>query len=327
MPSAAWAGTRVAIKHIVMDLQTSVQTTLRRRISLRGIGLHGGVKVNCSIHPAPANHGIVFVRSDLASQPKIRADIAKVVRTDMCTTLGTNGGIFVATVEHLLAALTGMGVDNALIEVDGPEVPIMDGSAGEFADAIADAGLRQLGIGRKVLRLTRPVAVRAQDKFVIATPSRRFSVKGSISFGHKVIGEQIFRYSTDHDFRKEIASARTFGFLREVEYLHKKGLALGGSLQNAIVLDETRVLNSEGLRFKNEFVRHKVLDAVGDLALFGIRLQASVELHKSGHELHAGFIHKVLEDPTCYEIIELGHEPAFAETEEAAPIVAAAHAY
>ncbi|MBI3544968.1 MAG: UDP-3-O-acyl-N-acetylglucosamine deacetylase [Deltaproteobacteria bacterium] len=282
-----------------------MQTTLKRKINLKGIGLHAGAKVTCVIHPAPANHGIVFLRSDLTNQPRIRADISKVVRTDMSTTLGA-GGAVVATVEHLLAALIGMGVDNALIEINGPEVPIMDGSSKEFADAIDDAGVRELAVSRKALQLRRKVAVRAGDKYIVAEPAKKLTIKGSISFGHKVIGEQVYRFSSGGDFQKELASARTFGFLREVEYLHKKGLALGGSLDNAVVLDEARVLNPDGLRYKNEFVRHKVLDALGDFALIGMGIQASIEVHKSGHELHTGFIRKVLEDPSNYQIVELG---------------------
>jgi UDP-3-O-[3-hydroxymyristoyl] N-acetylglucosamine deacetylase len=306
----------------------SVQTTLKRKLTLKGIGLHAGAKVTCTIHPAPANHGIVFLRSDLLTQPRIRAEVAKVVRTDMCTTLGHHGAI-VATVEHLMAALVGMGVDNALIELNGPEVPIMDGSSKEFAEAIEDAGVRELGVGRKILRLRRKVSVRAGDKFVIAEPSKKFSIKGSINFGHKLIGEQVFKFSPDKDFVKELASARTFGFLREVEFLHKKGLALGGSLDNAVVLDEERVLNPDGLRFKNEFVRHKVLDAIGDFALLGVSLEASVEIHKSGHELHAAFVQKIIEDPANYEIIDLAnvHSISGDELEVDEDDLLLAHAY
>lgn len=305
----------------------SVQTTLKRKLTLKGIGLHAGQKVTCTIHPAPANHGIVFLRSDLTSQPRIRADVSKVVRTDMCTTLGS-GGAIVATVEHLMAALVGMGVDNALVELNGPEVPIMDGSSREFADAIEDAGVRELGVGRKVLRLRRKIAVRLGDKFIIAEPAKELSIKASISFDHRVIGEQVFKFTTGKDFTKEIASARTFGFLREVEFLHKKGLALGGSLENAIVLDEEKVLNPDGLRFKNEFVRHKVLDAIGDFGLLGMRLEADIEIHKSGHEVHAGFIRKVLEDPANYEIIDLAKPRAKVVSEEDEEVASLlAHAY
>lgn len=307
----------------------TVQTTLKRKITLKGVGLHGGGQVTCVIHPAPANHGVVFMRSDLTSQPRVRADISKVIRTDMCTTLGQNGTI-VATVEHLMAAIVGMGVDNALIELNGPEVPIMDGSSREFVDAIRDAGVRELGVNRKALRLRKAIGVRAGDKYIVAEPSKRFSVKASISFGHKVIGEQVYKFSSEKDFDEEIASARTYGFLREVEYLRSKGLALGGSLDNAIVLDEEKVLNPEGLRFKNEFVRHKVLDAIGDFALLGLPLLASVEIHKSGHGLHAGFLLKLLEDQSNYEIVELGKSPALVastvadEDGELSPLVAQA---
>lgn len=303
------------------------QSTLSKKATLKGIGLHSGARVRCVLHPAPANHGIVFVRGDLSGAPRIRGDISKVVRTDMSTTLGGNG-VAVATVEHLMAALSGMGVDNAMVEVDGPELPIMDGSSREFAEAIDDAGVRDLGVRRKVLRLRRKISVHAGDKWISASPARGLTVRGSISFGHKIIGEQVYKFTGKQDFRKDLAGARTFGFLREVEYLHKKGLALGGSLDNAIVLDEQRVLNPEGLRFKNEFVRHKVLDAIGDFALLGLELEASVEVHKAGHELHAGFIRKVLEDPGNYEIIELGRNPRVAAVEADTDVAGlVAHAY
>ncbi len=281
------------------------QKTLNEKVVLKGVGLHSGHTVRCVIHPAPINHGIVFLRSDILSLPRIKADISKVSRTDLCTTIA-HEGIQVATVEHLMAAIAGLGIDNAIIEVDGAEVPIMDGSSKEFVDAILAAGVREQSANKKVLRLTQAVSVRAGDKWIEATPSDQFAIKGSISFAHKVIGDQIFRYSYDKDFVKEISSARTFGFAKEVAYLHKKGLALGGSLQNAIVLDEEKVLNPEGLRYKNEFIRHKVLDAIGDFALLGTAIEASIEIHKSGHDLHAAFLRKVLSDPTCYEIVELG---------------------
>jgi UDP-3-O-[3-hydroxymyristoyl] N-acetylglucosamine deacetylase len=306
-----------------------VQTTLKRKLSLKGIGLHAGAKVTCTIHPAPANHGIVFLRSDLTSQTRIRADISKVIRTDMSTTLGSSG-VVVATVEHLMAALVGMGVDNALVELNGPEVPIMDGSSKEFADAIEDAGVRELGVNRKIMCLKRKITVRAGDKYIIAEPSESPSIKASISFNHKAIGEQVYKFAFTKDFRRELASARTFGFLREVEVLHKKGLALGGSLENAIVLDETRVLNPDGLRFKNEFVRHKVLDAVGDFALLGMEFNAAIEVHKAGHELHTTFLRKVLEDPENYGIVELGRDGVVippSEEEDSEEVAMLAHAY
>lgn len=302
----------------------SAQTTIKRKVSLKGVGLHSGETTKCVIHPSAANTGIVFVRSDLKGAPQIQADISKVVRTDMSTTLGANGAV-VATIEHLMAAFYGMGITNALVEVDGPEVPIMDGSSREFADALEDAGIRTLSASQKILRLRRRISVSAGDKYIDAKPASKLSIRGKISFKHQLIGEQVYSFKPGKCFRKEIAAARTFGFLREVEYLHKKGLAKGGSLENAVVLDESRVLNPEGLRFDNEFVRHKVLDALGDFALLGIGLQADVEVHKAGHELHVGFIRKVLEDISNYEIVELKTqvEAPAVEEEELSPLVAA----
>lgn len=267
------------------------------------------------MHPAPANHGIVFLRSDLPGKPRIRADISKVQRTDMSTTIGNeacNGphlsprDPIVATVEHFMAAAAGIGLDNALIELDGAELPIMDGSSLEFVVAMEDAGLKFLDAPKKVLKLLKPVSVFSADRWVEAKPSDQFSIAGAIHFKHQVIGEQKFTFSSAQSFRDKLAGARTFGFLREVDYLHKKGLALGASLENAVVLTEESVLNPEGLRFHDEFIRHKILDAIGDFALLGLSFQASVEIHKAGHELHAGFLRKVLEDPANYEIVELG---------------------
>lgn len=301
-------------------MHTTHQTTLRKKATLHGVGLHSGKKTTCVIHPSPANNGIHFVRTDL--NVKIRADISRVMRTEMSTTIGCNEGS-VSTVEHLMAALYGLGVDNALIEIDGPEVPILDGSAREFALAIADAGIRQLGSNKKVMYLKKPISIHNGDKWIAATPSEDFVLKGQIQFKHHAIGNQSFQFSQKKDFIKELASARTFGFIREVEYLHKKGLALGASLENAIVLNEDRVLNPEGLRFKNEFIRHKILDAVGDFALLGMPFYASIELNKAGHDLHAAFLRKILDDPTNYEICELESYPAIEHT----PLIRPALAY
>jgi UDP-3-O-[3-hydroxymyristoyl] N-acetylglucosamine deacetylase len=301
----------------------SFQTTLKRSVSLSGVGLHTGATINMSLHPAPAGHGVSFIRTDLRERPVIRADISSVVRTDMCTTLGLpqnlNASATVSTVEHLMAAVRGLGLDNALIEVSGPEVPIMDGSALVFAAAIADAGIRVLDAPRKVLRLKGAVRVAYQDKWIEARPSLSgLSITGTIDFKHRVIGCQAFTFDKETDFLSEIAAARTFGFLKEVEYLRHKGLALGGSLANAVVLDENTVLNEEGLRFADEFVRHKVLDAFGDFALMGIALEADVHLHKSGHELHAGLLNKIISEPENYEIVELT-APSVAAEEKQAP--------
>lgn len=299
-----------------MKTHNNQQTTLRRRVSFKGIGLHSGKQVSCILHPAPANHGIVFLRTDHRVPVQVRADISRVVRTDLCTTIGGADGSSVSTIEHLMAALKGMGIDNALVEVDAPELPIMDGSSLEFALAIADSGKRVLSASKKVLRLKKKISVQHQDKWVVAEPSAGLSISAAIEFNHKVIGAQKFDFTSGVDFVREIAAARTFGFLKEVEYLHKKGLALGGSLDNAIVLDDERVLNPNGLRFCDEFVRHKVLDAVGDFALLGLDLEAKIQIHKSGHELHAGFLNKILEDPSHYEIVELQSDRGVEEVAE-----------
>ncbi len=281
------------------------QHTLKASVTFKGVGLHSGAAVTCTVHPADMGTGIIFRRSDLRGKPQIRADISRVVRTDLSTMLGDRQGAVVGTVEHLMAALRGMGVDHALIEVDGPEVPIMDGSSLAFAQAIAAAGLKTVALSRKVLRLRKALEVHIQDKWIKAVPHNSLVIGGTIDFKHTIIGEQSYEFGPGGDFLEDLAAARTFGFLKEVEYLHKKGLAKGGSLENAIVLDEQRVLNPEGLRFADEFVRHKVLDALGDFALLGLSMQAKIQVNKSGHELHAAFLHKILEEPSHYEIIEL----------------------
>ncbi len=315
----------MTVKRKRYDMSNYQQKTVKEKVTLTGIGLHSGSKVRCTIHPAPANHGIVFIRSDIRGLPRIKADISKVFKTDMCTTIG-NEDIYIATVEHLMSALAGMNIDNALIDINASEIPIMDGSAIEFVDAIKEAGTRVLNAPKKIFKLLKPVSLQLGDKWIEAIPAEEFSIKASISFGHRLIGDQIYRFSGTKSFDEEIASARTFGFLKEVEYLHKKGLALGGSLDNAVVLDEEKILNPEGLRFKNEFVRHKVLDAIGDLALLGLQMNAAVEIHKSGHELHTLFLKKILLDPSAYEIVESNGARAQREEEEiASPI--AAHAY
>jgi UDP-3-O-[3-hydroxymyristoyl] N-acetylglucosamine deacetylase len=289
---------------MISTLNNQKQFTVKNVIKLKGIGLHSGTTVHLHIHPAPSNHGIVFLRSDLRESPKIKADITKVCRTDMCTVLGNENHV-VATVEHLMAAFSALKIDNALVEVSAPEVPIMDGSAIEFINAILDVGIKECTQNKKILRLTKEISVTVGDKIVEAKPKDDFIINCMISFNHPLIGTQSYQYNSNTDFQTEIAKARTFGFLREVEYLHKKGLALGGSLENAVVLDDEKILNPEGLRFANEFVRHKVLDAVGDFALIGLPILAEINLFKSGHEMHALFLRKILEDPHNYEIVEL----------------------
>ncbi len=265
------------------------QKTLAQPFSFSGIGLHSGRQVDVTMYPAAANQGLRFIRTDLPGRPQIRAHYSRVVDTTRATSLGENG-ITLATVEHLLAALGGLGVDNALIEVHGPELPIMDGSAAPFARLIAMAGLRALEWPRAYLMVRETVELCQGQQWIRVRPGVP-RITYTIDFDHPLIRQQ--RYSVPlrpESFRKEIAAARTFGFLKEVQYLQARGLALGGSLDNAVVLDEREVLNPGGLRYPEECVRHKILDAMGDMALLGLPLLGHLEVGRGSHELHHGFV-------------------------------------
>jgi UDP-3-O-[3-hydroxymyristoyl] N-acetylglucosamine deacetylase len=265
------------------------QKTLTQPLNFSGIGLHSGRRVDVTLYPASANQGVRFIRADLPGRPQIRAHYSRVVDTTRATSLGENGATL-ATVEHLLAALGGLGVDNALIEVDGPEMPIMDGSAAPFSRLIAAAGLRALTWPRAYLMVRETVELRQGDRWIRVRPGVP-RITYTIDFDHPLIRRQ--RYTVPlraETFQNEIAPARTFGFLKEVQFLQSRGLALGASLDNAVALDDLRVVNPEGFRFPEECVRHKILDAVGDLALLGLPLLGHLEVGKGSHELHYSFI-------------------------------------
>ena len=277
------------------------QRTLRRQVSCAGIGLHSGDKVTLSLKPAPANSGIRFRRSDLGGL-EIPATVDHLAGIHYATGLASRDGS-VETVEHLLAALVGLGVDNAIVELNHPEVPIMDGSAAPFVYLVQEAGTRLLQVPRQVLRVTRPVELSRGDKRMAVYPCDHLRVSYSISFDHPLLRHQARTVSLVGDaFVEEIAPARTFGFLKEVEMLRQHGLALGGSLENAVVIGETGVLNA--LRFEDEFVRHKILDAMGDLALVGRPLLGHVVAHRAGHALHTAFAAKLLEERDAWELVE-----------------------
>ncbi len=281
------------------------QRTIQQEITLSGVGLHTGKIITTRILPAPPNHGVVFERTDLESSPKIPAHPEFVVSTLLATTLG-NGPATVSTVEHLLAALQGTGVHNLLIQVDGPELPILDGSAAPFCAELKNAGLQTQIFPQTTILITRKVEVKQEDRWAIAEPSSGFELQTSIEWNHPSIGYQEFRYIEGETFfEEEIAPARTFGFLRDVELLRARGLILGGSLENAVVLNDSNVLNPEGLRFGDEFVRHKVLDALGDFKIAGVSIQGSITLHRSGHDLHSELLRTIFENPLNYEVI--GH--------------------
>ena len=280
----------------------ALQRTLRRSVSCSGIGLHSGKKVRLRLKPAPLNHGIRFKRLDLDGL-EVSATAERVAAMNYATGLAQDAAS-VATVEHLLAALVGLGIDNVSIELNQAEVPIMDGSAASFVYLIHEAGIQSQSASRRFLKVLQPISLSCGDKRIAVYPSDHFKVTYSISFDHPLLRHQSrTQCVTENSFIEEIAPARTFGFLNEVEQLRQKGLALGGSLDNAIVLGETGILNNV-LRFEDEFVRHKILDVIGDLALIGHPLIGHVVAHRGGHALHARFAQKILDDPEAWSLVE-----------------------
>lgn len=295
------------------------QRTLKRQISCAGIGLHSGRKVTLTLKPAPADAGIVFRRVDLGVD--IPATVANVKSLQYATVLGRDGAT-VETVEHLLAALTCAGIDNAVVELNQREVPIMDGSAAPFLYLFHEAGVRRLSAPRKYVKVLRPVAVASGDKRVVVYPSDHFKVSYTISFDHPLLRHQSRTTRiTEQSFAEEVAPARTFGFLKEVEWMRQQGLALGGSLENAVVIGDAGVLNP--LRFEDEFVRHKILDAIGDLALLGRPLLGHVVAHRAGHALHTGLAARLLDEPDAWCLIEAPTPEVAGATE---PVVVPARA-
>lgn len=279
------------------------QRTLKDSIRATGIGLHGGAKVYMTLRPAPANSGIVFRRLDLPEPVDVPANALNVTQTTLGTTL-EHGGARIATVEHLMSALAGLGVDNAFVDLTAAEVPIMDGSAAPFVFLLQSAGIEEQRAPKRFIRITEPVEVRDDDKLARLVPHDGFRLNFEIDFDHPALRKHRQQAQLDFSttsFLKEISRARTFGFLKDVENLRSRDLALGGSLDNSIVMDEYRVLNEDGLRFRDEFVRHKVLDAVGDLYLLGSSLIGEFHAYKSGHHLNNLLLRALLEQPHCYE--------------------------
>jgi UDP-3-O-[3-hydroxymyristoyl] N-acetylglucosamine deacetylase len=255
------------------------------------------------IRPAGVGEGIVFVRGDLSGNNRIKANVNNVRDTTLATTLGLNG-VTVSTVEHLMSAFSGMGVDNATVEVDAPEVPIMDGSARPFVNLLKDVGTRVQGKGKKLLVIKDKIAVSEGEGTAMFLPSPEFRITYKIEFNHPAIGIQSYHMNfSDVSYEEEICAARTFGFLRDVEYLQAKGLALGGSLKNAVVLDDRRIINKDGLRFPDEFVKHKILDAIGDLSLLGIPIIGHFVAYKSGHRLNNLLLKELLIRKECWVLV------------------------
>jgi len=282
------------------------QRTVAKRVSCTGIGLHSGAPVTLTLAPAPADAGIAFVRMDLGVEIPARHDL--VVDTRLSTSLAV-GQARISTVEHVLSALHGMGIDNCRVEVDGPEIPILDGSAAPFVALIDQAGLKVQKAARHFVVITRPVEVRDGDKLARLEPAEGFSVSFTADFGHPLITNQGFQVTvSDRTFEREVARARTFCFRKDIELMQSMGLARGGSLENAIVVDEYSILNPEGLRWPDEFARHKVLDAIGDMALLGRPLLGALTAVKSGHALNQALVKRVLADPTCHRVVRVPEE-------------------
>jgi len=285
------------------------QTTLGARATVSGIGVHSGRPASLTFHPAEADTGIVVIRLDEQGRPEreIRAHARYVTATELATVLGDDDfGPCVSTIEHIMATLCGLGVDNALIEIDGAEAPIMDGSAAAFVAAVDQAGVVALPAARRYTKVLKPIRVEKGDAYGELTPcDRGFHVDVTIDFEHPLIGEQSFALDVEPTaFRREVARARTFGFMRDVSKLWSSGYALGSSLENTLVVADDRLLNPEGLRYADEFVRHKALDAIGDLALAGAPLLASYKSVRGGHRLNHAILTALIADPTAWTVVE-----------------------
>ncbi|HEX9193992.1 MAG TPA: UDP-3-O-acyl-N-acetylglucosamine deacetylase [Burkholderiales bacterium] len=286
------------------------QRTLKSAIRATGVGLHTGEKVAMSLRPARPDTGIVFRRIDLPVPVDVPADAFKVNDTRLCSALEADGAK-IATVEHLMSAFAGLGIDNAYVDLTGPEVPIMDGSAAPFVFLIQSAGVEQQGAPKRFFRIKRPIEVREGDKWARFEPFDGFKLEFSIAFDHPAIERSAQTACVDFaqtSYVKEVARARTFGFMQEVEALRDSGLALGGSMENAVVVDEYRVLNAEGLRYSDEFVKHKLLDAIGDLYLVGHPLIGAFSAHKSGHALNNRLLRDTLAAQEAWEIVTFERE-------------------
>ena len=302
------------------------QTTLRRRARLSGIGVHSNAPVELTLHPAEADHGIVFLRTGLPGSQGlavtqqfagtkelaggqsrvIEAIWSQVTMTELCTVIGDSSAGSVSTIEHLMSALAGLGVDNVLVEINGPEVPIMDGSSVAFVEAIDEAGIVELHAPRRYLKIIKPVRIDMGRGYSELRPAAKgFHLDVEIDFSADVIGRQSTALELEPaTFRREISRARTFGFIRDVERLWKAGFALGSSLENSVALEDDRVINPEGLRYKDEFVRHKTLDAIGDLALAGLPIIGAYRSYCAGHKMNVAVLEALFSDATAYDIIE-----------------------
>jgi UDP-3-O-[3-hydroxymyristoyl] N-acetylglucosamine deacetylase len=279
------------------------QRTLMNEVGCTGIGLHTGEKVKIHLRPAPANSGIKFVRTDLKGHPEVEVRFDNVFDTTLATTIGTNG-CKVSTIEHLMAAFFGLGIDNAVVELDGPEVPIMDGSAAPFVFLIKSGGVREQKSPKQFIIIKKPFKVDDGNRSVCIYPSKELKITYMIDFQHPLLRNQQYELTfSGRDFIREISTARTFGFMKDVETLKKNGFARGGSLDNAVVIDDFRIINEDGLRFDDEFVRHKILDFIGDISIVGSPIIGHFVIKKSGHFLNQHMLRKLMESKKHWKVM------------------------
>lgn len=287
------------------------QRTIKQSISATGVGLHKGEKVHLTLRPAPDNTGIVFRRVDLDPVVDIKANAEAVGETTLCTCLVNEQGVQVSTVEHLLAAVAGLGIDNLIVDVDSPEIPIMDGSALPFVYLLQTAGVEELKTAKRFIKITKAIRVEEGDKWAELVPFEGFRVDFTIDFDHPVIsntGQSVSMDFSSCSFIKEISRARTFGFMKDLEFLRSHNLALGGSIENAIVLDDFKMLNKDELRYDDEFVKHKILDAIGDLYMCGSSILGELKAYKSGHALNNLLLRAVFDNADSWEWVTYGDE-------------------
>ena len=289
----------------MIDINNNIkQTTLSQSISINGIGLHSGIKVSMKLIPAEADFGIKFIRTDLSINNTVEALWSNVTNTKLSTTISNNEGVSISTIEHLMSALSGLHIDNLKIEIDGPEVPIMDGSSKEFVNLIESVPLKNLDKKRKIIKIKKNIKVINDNSSVELKPNKQFSIDFEIDFPSKLISKQSCQLQLiNGNYKSDIASARTFGFEKDVDTLRSNGLALGGSLDNAVVVGDNKILNKDGLRYKDEFVRHKILDSIGDLYLAGAPIQGYFYGNKSGHYLNNLLLKSLFSDESNYELI------------------------
>lgn len=297
-----------------MSIETR-QQTLARPVQCTGIGVHSGRQVNLKILPAATNHGIKFLRTDLPGKPIVSAHFNSVVDTSLATVIGADG-VIVSTIEHLMASFSGLCIDNALVELDGYEIPIMDGSAAPFTRLLQSAGLQRQEALRCYFIIRQPISLSEGAKSVTVFPAAHYQISYAIDFDHPLIQQQDFSVVvTRETFDREISPARTFGFYYEIEYLKRYGLAQGGSLENAIVIDKDKILNTGGLRFTDEFVRHKLLDCIGDFSLLGMPLLGHIVLKRSGHAFNHAFLEKFFASKDCWETRTFDDDPQLTEAQ------------